>query len=140
MSRSARSAHMARIRGDNLGPEGRMSLALAMHGLKVTRNDGSLPGKPDFVVSLHGQASTKLCVFVHGCFWHACPRHCRVPKTRTEWWFAKLDSNAVRDKRVVRKLRRLGFKTMVVWEHDVRTAEAAEQMADRILNKLLNTK
>ena len=35
----------------------------------------------------------KLVVFVDGCFWHGCPWHYRTPKTRSEWWDAKIDRN-----------------------------------------------
>jgi DNA mismatch endonuclease, patch repair protein len=64
-----------------------------------------------------------VAVFVHGCFWHSCPRHATVPKTNTEWWVAKLEANARRDKEAARELRAAGWVVIRVWEHqDMRRA------------------
>jgi DNA mismatch endonuclease (patch repair protein) len=56
-------------------------------------------------------------IFVSGCFWHMhdCGR-CRIPATRRDYWVAKLERNAARDRRVQRELRRLGWQSLVVWE------------------------
>lgn len=72
-----------------------------------------LPGSPDIVLPRH-----RVVVFVHGCFWHRHPR-CRLaytPKSRQEFWSAKFDENVARDRRVKRKLRRLGWRVVTVWE------------------------
>jgi DNA mismatch endonuclease (patch repair protein) len=73
----------------------------------------TLPGKPDISNQTHGW-----CIFVHGCFWHA-HRNCRiyiVPRRNREWWVAKLERNRARDQTNVRRLRRMGFRVLVVWE------------------------
>ena len=72
----------------------------------------------------------KLVVFVDGCFWHGCPWHYRTPKTRSEWWDAKIDRNKKRDAIKTRKLRRLGWKVVRVWEH-----VDPDEAANKILNK-----
>jgi DNA mismatch endonuclease (patch repair protein) len=49
-------------------------------------------------------------VFVHGCFWHGhepCPDF-RIPKSRTEWWIAKIQGNRDRDQRNEDAIVRLG--------------------------------
>ena len=92
-------------------------------------HEASLPGKPDFVFSrLH------LALFVHGCFWHQ-HKNCRrsnLPKSNIEYWSWKLDRNLRRDKKVLRKLRELGWKTAVIWE--CQTRDTAK------LKALLNSK
>lgn len=57
-------------------------------------------------------------VFVHGCFWH---RHLGcvnavAPKTRPEFWRAKLDGNTQRDLCNAAALKELGWRVIVVWE------------------------
>jgi DNA mismatch endonuclease (patch repair protein) len=56
-------------------------------------------------------------IFVSGCFWHMhdCGR-CRIPATRRDYWVAKLERNAARDRRVQNQLRRDGWRLLVVWE------------------------
>lgn len=51
------------------------------------------PGRPDVVLP-----RWNALVLVHGCFWHGhrgC-RYFRFPKTRPEWWAAKIEANATR--------------------------------------------
>jgi DNA mismatch endonuclease (patch repair protein) len=116
-------------RSSGTKPELRLAAALRRAGLATEPGDHKLPGRPDFVMP------TRLCVFVHGCFWHLCPRHFRIPKARGagEGWVEKFDRNRRRDARVRRQLRRLGYRTAVVWEHDLRDEEAADRAAQRIL-------
>jgi len=125
MSKEARSALMSRITGDSLKPETRLAAALSALGVAHDRNRKDLPGKPDFVAG-------KFAVFVHGCFWHGCPEHYRTPKTRSEHWDAHVARNRRRDERVRRKLRKLGYRTKVVWEHSVRTPAKAAAVASRL--------
>jgi G:T-mismatch repair DNA endonuclease (very short patch repair protein) len=39
-----------------------------------------------------------------------------LPSTRTEFWHEKIHSNIVRDKKNLAACRKLGWKTLVVWE------------------------
>ncbi len=71
--------------------------------------------RPDFVVR-----QARLVVFVHGCFWHGCPRHGTTPATRRSYWEPKLATNKARDHRVKRALRKRGWRVMGIWEHSVR--------------------
>jgi DNA mismatch endonuclease (patch repair protein) len=99
------------------GPELVVRQALWRAGFRGYRkNVRSLPGKPDIVFS-----RVKLCVFVHGCFWHSCP-HCRrgkqVAKNRG-YWIAKLQANVDRDARQRAQLEAMGFTVRVLWECEV---------------------
>src|SRR5262245_62152203 len=53
------------------------------------KNVSSLPGKPDIVYG-----HWHLAIFVHGCFWHRCPR-CKppLPKTNVTFWQNKFAYN-----------------------------------------------
>jgi DNA mismatch endonuclease (patch repair protein) len=58
-----------------------------------------------------------LYVFVDGCFWHGCPTHFVIPKTRTAFWLAKIENNVRRDQDTDDRLSRMGLTALRVWEH-----------------------
>ena len=95
-------------------PESEIARACFRLGLRYRKNVEISEAKTraDLVFPRH-----KLVVFVDGCFWHGCPWHYKTPKTRSEWWDAKIDRNKTRDAKKTRKLRRLGWKVVRVWEH-----------------------
>jgi DNA mismatch endonuclease, patch repair protein len=69
--------------------------------------------RPDIVLRKY-----KTAIFVHGCFWHrhkGC-KNCTTPTNRREWWLAKLNGNAVRDKVRQAALKKLGWRVIVIWE------------------------
>lgn len=86
--------------------------------------------KPDFVFRRE-----MLAVFVSGCFWHYCPRHCSVPKSNAEFWLSKLEGNRARDRRNCRELKRLGWDILVIWEHSVKVSprRCAESVLERLV-------
>jgi len=47
-------------------------------------------------------------------------RFAYTPKTRTEFWVKKLESNVIRDQRVKAELERLGWRVITVWECELR--------------------
>jgi DNA mismatch endonuclease (patch repair protein) len=82
-------------------------------GYRYRLHRKDLPGTPDLVFP-----SRKKVIFVNGCFWH---RHegcalARIPKTRVDFWTAKLNGNKARDKRKISALKELGWETFVLWE------------------------
>ena len=124
-TKEKRSAVMAAIRSrGNRDTEGRMVLLLRAAGLTGWRRHTALPGRPDFVFR-----AGRVAVFVDGCYWHGCPRHCRIPKTRTGYWTAKIARNGRRDRQVTRLLRAKRWRVLRVWEHDL-------ARPDRVLARL----
>lgn len=123
---AARSALMGRIRGKNTEPETLLRSALWARGLRYRVNSKTPVGRPDVVV-----ASKKLAVFIDGCFWHGCPQHYVRPRTRDEFWSAKLAENVARDLRQVDELEALGWRVVRVWEHEVFTN--IDGVVDRVL-------
>src|SRR5688572_4698897 len=115
LSIQRRSALMARVRSTgNTSTELKAESLLRAAGLKgwINHPEG-VPGKPDFFFEVE-----RLALFVDGCFWHGCPTcQRRVPKTRRGFWKAKLESNRLRDRRIIRLLHKEGYKTIRVWEH-----------------------
>lgn len=112
----ARSRLMARVRRSGTAPEVALRTALRRAGLRYRLDAGrGIPGSPDIAFR-----RSRLAIFVDGCFWHGCPRHGTVPKTNTSFWTAKIRRNRQRDRQVDRSLKRLGWRVLRLWEHEVR--------------------
>jgi DNA mismatch endonuclease (patch repair protein) len=119
LSKSERSAHMSKIGSKgNRSTEFQVESTLRAQSISGwCKHPNGIVGTPDFFF-----ASAKLAVFVNGCFWHGCRKCSRnVPKKRRAFWIAKLEQNVRRDRRVLRQLRRLGYRTVTVWEHSLGT-------------------
>jgi len=115
-----RSQVMSRVRSQNTGPEMLVRRALWAAGLRYRLHYKDMPGNPDLVFS-----GRHAVVFVHGCFWHRhenCPRN-RTPKSRVEWWTAKLARNRERDAEVRSLLEASGWQVLVIWECEAEREE-----------------
>lgn len=125
VSAMKRSEIMRAVRSRDTTPEMRVRRAAHRMRLRFRLHRKTLPGTPDLVFP-----KRKIAVFVHGCFWH---RHINCSKASTptsaiEFWAAKFESNVARDRRVRRRLRRLGWKVVTVWQCEVTTDSAAENV------------
>jgi DNA mismatch endonuclease (patch repair protein) len=79
-------------------------------------------------------------VFVHGCFWHQ--HRCadgHVPKSRKAYWLPKLDRNRKRDRLVRSALRKLGWRTLVIWECETRDAVGLAKRLKTFLGENVRT-
>jgi DNA mismatch endonuclease (patch repair protein) len=101
---------------------------LAALGSQVRFEVEELPGRPDAVVDV-----SKTAVFLHGCFWHGCPRHGTLPRRNRAFWRAKFERNRARDAQVAAQLRHLGWKVIVVWEHEMRAVGAGRAVLAHLL-------
>lgn len=113
VDRQRRSEIMSRIGPRHTAPEIAVRRAAHRLGLRFRLHRRNLPGSPDLVFAKH-----RLAVFVHGCFWHrhrGCP-NAAMPKTRPEFWQRKFEGNVARDARSCAELRRLGWRTLIIWE------------------------
>ena len=80
----------------------------------------------------------KTAIFVHGCFWHrhkGC-KNCTTPTNRRAWWLKKLEGNAARDQLHQRALRKLGWRTLVVWECETEKPKQLEKIIYRLVQRL----
>lgn len=104
------------------GLETRFRQALWSAGVRGYRLHRPLPGRPDLVFG-----RVRLAVFIHGCFWHQCPRgHLPAPKANAEFWERKFRENTLRDQAAVRGLSVLGWNVMTVWECDLRADTSSQ--------------
>ncbi|MCP1642028.1 DNA mismatch endonuclease (patch repair protein) [Pseudomonas citronellolis] len=115
---------MGKIKGRNTKPEMVVrSLCHAM-GLRFRLHRKDLPGSPDLVFPKY-----RLCLFVHGCFWHRHPgcKYAYTPKTRLDFWLPKLQRNMERDQEKEEALRALGWRVEVVWECETKSDETLHE-------------
>jgi DNA mismatch endonuclease (patch repair protein) len=126
-----RSRVMSRIRGKDTKPEMIVRRCLHAVGLRYRLHRRNLPGAPDIVFP-----SRKLAVFVHGCFWHGCPR-CRdgrkQVKSNEAYWAPKLARNKARDARHAADLGGMGWTVRVIWECETRSNDALRCLASDLL-------
>jgi len=110
------SAVMRGNKSNDTSPELVLRSALWKSNIRGYRKHvRNLPGCPDLVFP-----RIKIAVFVHGCFWHLCPKcNIAIPKTNMEYWKEKLLRNVERDKRVFKQLQQSGWKVMRIWECDI---------------------
>lgn len=59
-------------------------------------------------------------IFIDSCFWHGCEEHCRMPSTRARYWKDKIERNKRRDREVNRHYEEKGWRTVRIWEHDLK--------------------
>lgn len=131
VSQAVRSKIMASVGTRDTGPEVMLRKRLHRLGYRYATHTAKLPGRPDLVFPALGKI-----VFVHGCFWHghSC-RWGRLPKSRPEYWRPKIDVNRKRDARMTRKVRRLGWSVLIVWQCQLRNLDRAVQRVARFLDR-----
>ncbi|MHC4123852.1 MAG: very short patch repair endonuclease [Planctomycetota bacterium] len=103
---------MALARTEGTRPERRVCSILRRLGYQFETNVKELPGTPDIVMWDYG-----IVIFVHGCFWHQ--HHCgrgRLPKNNRRRWMKKLIRTKMRDSQNIKKLEKLGWQVIVIWE------------------------
>lgn len=112
-----RSEVMSRIRNKDTKPEITVRKWLFNKGYRYRKNDNKLPGKPDIVLPYY-----KTVIFINGCFWHnhkGC-KYAYIPKTRTKFWSEKFKKNKAIDNENQKKLLKIGWKLIVIWECELK--------------------
>ena len=124
--KKTRSFNMSQIRAKNTKPEMLVRRFLHAQGFRYKLHDKKLPGKPDLVLPKY-----KTLIFIHGCFWHGhegC-RYYVVPKTRTDWWVNKINTNKANDTKAIKALKKNGWKIINVWECDLKANKLSTTLA-----------
>lgn len=126
-----RHKNMTAIRAKNTKPEIIVRKFLWSHGYRYRLNHPRLPGKPDIVMRKY-----RTCIFINGCFWHGhegC-KYFVMPKSRTDFWQAKITRNQERDIEVKHQLAKMGWHSITIWE-----CELKPNKKDATLESLLYT-
>lgn len=102
-------------RGVDTKPELRLRSQVHRAGLRYAvdvRPEADINRRADLVFR-----SAKVAVYVHGCFWHGCPKHYALPKSNKKYWAEKVRRNKERDVETRKILSSRGWKVLVFWEH-----------------------
>lgn len=119
-------------KGRDTQPE--LSLRRAVHALGLRyRVDSSLP-----LPGLRRRADltftkARVAVFLDGCFWHGCPEHFTTAKANAEFWREKVRRNRERDQETDRALRKLGWVSIRIWEHE--DPQAAAERIEAVVRR-----
>jgi len=113
MTPKQRSGAMSRVRASDTKIERTVRALLHEKGFRFRKNVGSLPGRPDIVLSKFNAV-----IFINGCFWHShnvCKKS-TLPNTRRDFWEKKINDNVKRDQKNINELMKEGWRVAVVWE------------------------
>lgn len=111
---------MSRIKASNTRPEILLKKFLKDLKIPFKENTDSLPGKPDIYIP-----ALNLVIQIHGCFWHG-HKDCRffvIPKSNTQFWYDKINSNIKRDKKVDLELKKIKLNICTIWECEIKNGK-----------------
>ena len=109
-----RSYCMSRVKGKDTSIEKRVRSELHKRGLRFRKHVKDLPGKPDVIFP-----RAKIVVFIDGDFWHGY----RFPAWKhkvSDFWKTKIQKNRLRDQKNFRVLRRMGWRVIRIWQHELK--------------------
>jgi DNA mismatch endonuclease (patch repair protein) len=132
LTKERRSWLMSRIGGKNTEPEIAVRKIVHNLGFRFRLHYPSLAGTPDLVLP-----RLRTAMFVHGCFWHHhidCSK-ASLPKTRRAYWQAKFEANVARDELNRAKLKRDGWRVVVVWQCELRDSNKLKNRLKNILER-----
>ncbi len=113
LSPEQRSKLMSRVRRKDTNIEKIVRSELHKRGFRFRKHVKYLPGTPDLVFT-----RIKIAVFLDGDFWHGY----RLPKWEHKlqyFWKDKIRKNRERDQKNFRKLRRMDWKVIRIWQHEI---------------------
>jgi len=113
--RAVVSYNMSRIRAKNTQLERKLEEIVKKTGLDYERYY-DIVGKPDFAFP-----KLKMVLFADSHFWHGYnwDEAKKNIKTNRDFWIKKIERNIERDQEVNDSLRKLGWKVIRFWEHEI---------------------
>jgi DNA mismatch endonuclease (patch repair protein) len=122
---------MRQVRSRDTTPEIAVRRLVHSEGYRYRLYRKDLPGKPDLAFG-----PRRKVIFVHGCFWHGhgC-RKGKLPKSRLDFWEPKIRRNKERDTENARKLAKMGWKSLEIWQCEICGTENLLRKIRRFLEK-----
>jgi len=121
---------MSKIRSKNTKAERIVFCELQKRKIYFQKHYKKAIGSPDVAFP-----RKKIAIFIDGDFWHG--RYFfkdgkRLPK---KYWREKIKTNIQRDKRNRAKLKKLGWKILRIWEHEIiKKPNKVFQKIDKFIN------
>lgn len=119
-TKEKRSEIMSKVHSKDTAPELLVRRLIFGMGYRYRLYIAGLPGKPD--ITMIGR---RKIIDVRGCFWHG-HEDCKyglLPKSRQEFWAAKITRNRQRDRDNLLSLEGSGWKVLVVWQCELKNVE-----------------
>ncbi len=113
LTNEQRSHNMSLIRSRWTTPEKQIHNFLKGHKIEHKMHP-DIVGNPDLIL-----IERKIVVFIHGCFWHKCPKCYIEPRSNKGYWIPKIEGNVKRDRKSRQLLNRIGYTVKTVWEHEL---------------------
>jgi len=113
LTKAQRSHCMSQVRNRDTNIERRVRSELHRRGFRFRKHAEDLPGRPDLIFR-----SAQVVVFIDGDFWHGYRFSAWADKV-SEFWRRKIQKNRDRDRRNFQKLRRMGWRVIRIWQHEV---------------------
>jgi DNA mismatch endonuclease (patch repair protein) len=131
-----RSANMRAIKARDTKPELIVRKLITQLGFRYRLHRKGLPGRPDLAFP-----GRRAIIFVHGCYWHrhSCRRGRSLPATNARFWKEKLEKNARRDKKHINALREMGWRTLVIWQCELKDLGQLSRKVQRFLDRGVGT-
>lgn len=133
-SKQKRSINMSKIRSKNTKPEMFIRSQLHKQGFRFNVNSKLAEGHPDIYFP-----KKRVAVFIHGCYWHRhenC-KYAYYPKSNTDFWLTKFETNKKRDTIVIKRLQHSGIRVLIVWECTVKKMMKDDISCKSYLSKVM---
>lgn len=118
LTREQRRKNMQHIRSKDTSIEVKLRKTLWHKGYRYRKNDNSLPGKPDIVLTRYKVAIFCDSEFFHGKDWEVLKP--RLEKgNNSEYWISKISRNRERDDEVNKRLLFEGWTVIRFWGKDI---------------------
>ena len=123
---------MSKIRSKNTKVEVALFKELRKRKIYFQKHYKGAVGCPDLAVP-----SKKIAVFIDGDFWHGWQFSRWQDRLPVKYWREKIEKNRRRDKRVISRLRREGWRVLRIWEHELVPTKQAQTLLVliRFMNK-----
>jgi len=116
-------------KGFRSSTEERMSKLLDSWGIPYRREYIRVidaDGGKRYTTSVDFAIGDKTALFVNGCWWHSCPECYGQPE------YPSQVANVRKDELIQRELQKRGYKTIIVWEHELTDAASIESIRERV--------
>lgn len=139
LTKEQRHRNMKNIKSKDTGIEVTLRKALWSKGYRYRKNDKTLPGKPDIVLSKYKIAIFCDSEFFHGKDWEVLKPQLERGKN-AEFWIKKISGNQQRDEEVNKQLQYLGWTVIRFWGKDIikRTDECIQVIEETIFDMMLD--
>jgi len=102
-------------------------------GIRYRKHYSKLPGKPDIAF-----VKNRIAVFIDGDFWHGYKFKIQKQRLPRRYWVKKIENNINHDREVNLKLRRMGWRILRIWEHEIKLKP--EKAIEKIVKMITKNK